>query len=492
MSHLQATSVLTSVPEDAQHTRLIRVLYKLNTALTDRYAANTDEHLPLLDSAFVNIKLTSKLARPLEEPTILLSADWALDLSQHFPFLFPFIMRYAFLQSTSFAYARLVLKWQAQQARAQDSRRDDAFAFLWRLQRQHVRISRKHILESVVKVFQLYGLSSSILEIEYFEVGTGLGPTLEFYSMLVRRRQDVASQSASRHRRWIELHFNDRRRISGVQALTWGLDKSRPLRPQYEERTFHVIYQFLAGATPDECDWFALEDPSEYALLSSSGSAGATDCPENRLATTRPQWRSVEARSGRSSSIKPKHMYTIQSVLVAVLLLRNLQFAALDEPALVATWCEQLLEYDDIMLRSDLVYFCQHVFGIINTSYLSSLLPLEKGGLPITEYVMFNSHVPHVQVPSTAFQASTDFQHAKVRTSSGVQHLSLVHSAPPGAIQDLDGQSMRPPAASSSRTLDVQRRPVTLIHPASVAGILTDDPQIATSRGIQQSVPCGC
>jgi E3 ubiquitin-protein ligase TRIP12 len=33
-------------------------------------------------------------------------------------------------------------------------------------------------------VFELYGTTTSILEIEYFEeVGTGLGPTLEFYAI---------------------------------------------------------------------------------------------------------------------------------------------------------------------------------------------------------------------------------------------------------------------------------------------------------------------
>lgn len=121
--------------------------------------------------------------------------DWALDLPQHFPFLFPFATRYNFLQSTSFGYARLILKWQSQQTRGQDSsRRDDGVGFLGRLQRQKVRISRQHILESAVKVFELYGSSSSILEVEYFEeVGTGLGPTLEFYSLVSKEfaRKDL-------------------------------------------------------------------------------------------------------------------------------------------------------------------------------------------------------------------------------------------------------------------------------------------------------------
>jgi E3 ubiquitin-protein ligase TRIP12 len=130
--------------------------------------------------------------------------DWALDMPQHFAFLFPFATRYNFLQSTSFGYARLISKWQSQQARGQESnsRRDDGIGFLGRLQRQKVRISRKHLLESAVKVFELYGSSSSVLEVEYFdEVGTGLGPTLEFYSLVSREfaRKDLKIWRDSHH-----------------------------------------------------------------------------------------------------------------------------------------------------------------------------------------------------------------------------------------------------------------------------------------------------
>jgi E3 ubiquitin-protein ligase TRIP12 len=74
-------------------------------------------------------------------------------------------------------------RWQ--NAQFEDNRRDrnNDRPFLGRLQRQKVRISRQKILESALKVMDLYGASQSILEVEYFEeVGTGLGPTLEFYS----------------------------------------------------------------------------------------------------------------------------------------------------------------------------------------------------------------------------------------------------------------------------------------------------------------------
>ncbi|KAH9944969.1 uncharacterized protein BXZ73DRAFT_38598 [Epithele typhae] len=192
---------LSSLPEDAPHAkilRVLRVLHKLNAQESERATPMTAKRV-LAESAFVNNKLSAKLTRQLEEPMIVASSclpDWALDLPQHFPFLFPFATRYNFLQSTSFGYARLILKWQSQQqTRGQDSsRRDDGVGLLGRLQRQKVRVMRKHLLESAVKVFELYGSSSSVLEVEYFEeVGTGLGPTLEFYSLVSREfaRRDL-------------------------------------------------------------------------------------------------------------------------------------------------------------------------------------------------------------------------------------------------------------------------------------------------------------
>lgn len=76
-------------------------------------------------------------------------------------------------------------RWQNAQSASQsrqDRHREDR-PFIGRLQRQKVRISRAKMLESAIKVMELYGASPSVLEVEYFEeVGTGLGPTLEFYS----------------------------------------------------------------------------------------------------------------------------------------------------------------------------------------------------------------------------------------------------------------------------------------------------------------------
>jgi len=180
---------LAKHPTTASILRLLRMLHDLNANIEDVIVENKETLKLNVEplSQFVNTKLTAKLNRQLEEPLVVASnclPSWSEDLARLYPFLFPFETRHLFLQSTSFGYARSMTRWQNAQSQ-DESRRDrrDERPFLGRLQRQKVRISRSKILESAVKVMELYGASQSILEVEYFEeVGTGLGPTLEFYS----------------------------------------------------------------------------------------------------------------------------------------------------------------------------------------------------------------------------------------------------------------------------------------------------------------------
>ncbi|KAK1755641.1 ubiquitin fusion degradation protein 4 [Echria macrotheca] len=180
---------LAKHPITASILRLLKKLHDLNANIDDVLVENKETLKVNVEplSQFVNTKLTAKLNRQLEEPLIVASnclPSWSVDLARLYPFLFPFETRHLFLQSTSFGYARSMTRWQNAQSQ-EETRRDrrDERPFLGRLQRQKVRISRSKILESAVKVMELYGASQSVLEVEYFEeVGTGLGPTLEFYS----------------------------------------------------------------------------------------------------------------------------------------------------------------------------------------------------------------------------------------------------------------------------------------------------------------------
>ncbi|KAF9136537.1 Ubiquitin fusion degradation protein 4 [Mortierella sp. GBA39] len=171
---------------------LLRALHGLNDDWRRFYGA--EEQLPPVTQymdqmEFVNSKISAKVNRQLEEPLIVASSclpNWTVGLVTGFPFLFPFETRYIYLQSTAFGFSRSIMRWQNQQQRnGHTDQRDDSHNFLGRIQRQKVRISRQKALESAVRVMDLYGSHQAMLEVEYFEeVGTGLGPTLEFYSVV--------------------------------------------------------------------------------------------------------------------------------------------------------------------------------------------------------------------------------------------------------------------------------------------------------------------
>ncbi|KAJ6160159.1 hypothetical protein N7497_004696 [Penicillium chrysogenum] len=173
---LQIPASLDKDPTTSSIIRLLRVLHEMNATiddiLTDSKDTATITSEPL--AQFINTKLTAKINRQLEEPLIVASdclPSWSEDLARLFSFLFPFETRHLFLQSTAFGYSRAMMRWQNSQ-NGEDSRRDlrrDDRPFLGRLQRQKVRISRSRILDSALKVMELYGSSPSILEVEYFE-----------------------------------------------------------------------------------------------------------------------------------------------------------------------------------------------------------------------------------------------------------------------------------------------------------------------------------
>ena len=134
--------------------------------------------------AFVSAKLAGKLTRQLGDTLSLCSGSlpaWCVALARTCPFLFPFETRQQLFYCTTFGLARALHRMHGQTETGgggQDLR-------VGRLQRQKVRVSRERILESAVKVFDMAPAHKMVLEVEFFdEVGTGTGPTLEFYTLL--------------------------------------------------------------------------------------------------------------------------------------------------------------------------------------------------------------------------------------------------------------------------------------------------------------------
>ncbi|XP_071716765.1 E3 ubiquitin-protein ligase UPL3-like isoform X2 [Rutidosis leptorrhynchoides] len=146
---------------------------------------------------FINSKLTPKLSRQIQDALALCSGSlpsWCYQLTKACPFLFPFEIRRQYFYSTAFGLSRALHRLQQQQQQGADghgSTNEREFR-VGRLQRQKVRVSRNRILDSAAKVMEMYSSQKAVLEVEYFgEVGTGLGPTLEFYTLLSHDLQKV-------------------------------------------------------------------------------------------------------------------------------------------------------------------------------------------------------------------------------------------------------------------------------------------------------------
>ncbi|KAJ7860378.1 glycosyltransferase family 2 protein [Mycena olivaceomarginata] len=149
-----------------------------------------------------------------------------------------------------------------------------------------------------------------------------------------------ANPDASRHSKLLELHFTDRGRIAGAKCLVFGLDKSRLVKLAHEERSYHAFYQLLAGATTAERDALQLEDPSEYALLASSGTYRLPSGPFSDDTTGMADLRAA------LRTLSFKHTPAVFSLLAAILASSNITFIPADnntEAARVAPAAAQAL-----------------------------------------------------------------------------------------------------------------------------------------------------
>ena len=120
-----------------------------------------------------------------------------------------------------------------------------------RLSRQKVRISRDRLFDSALRVLELYGKNTQyLLEVEFFdEVGSGLGPTLEFYALVSREWQQkslglwyVATDSSS---------SNDGYMHSSQGLFPISSQTVDPTKRSSIERLFRIMGIFVAKSIID-------------------------------------------------------------------------------------------------------------------------------------------------------------------------------------------------------------------------------------------------
>lgn len=170
---------------------LLRIVHALNRHWGFLY--QLVDYKPILPShELVNTKLTAKANRQLQDPLVIMTGNlppWLAQIAMACPFLFPFETRHLLFYATAFDRDR-ALQRLMDSAPELMSGGDSSERVTPRLDRRKRTVSRDDILKQAEQVMQDMASSRALLEIQYEnEVGTGLGPTLEFYALVSRELQ---------------------------------------------------------------------------------------------------------------------------------------------------------------------------------------------------------------------------------------------------------------------------------------------------------------
>ncbi|KAH9605620.1 hypothetical protein KSS87_002672 [Heliosperma pusillum] len=125
---------------------------------------------------FVSEKLTEKLEQQMHDPSAMHIGAlplWCSHLMFSCPFLFSFEARCKYFQLAAFGRQRVLSNIAERRSSASS------------VPRKKFAVVRDRILESATQMMELYAQKNVVIEVEYIdEVGTGLGPTLEFYTLV--------------------------------------------------------------------------------------------------------------------------------------------------------------------------------------------------------------------------------------------------------------------------------------------------------------------
>ncbi|XP_058875019.1 E3 ubiquitin-protein ligase TRIP12 isoform X2 [Acipenser ruthenus] len=210
-------------------------------------------------SEFINSKLTAKANRQLQDPLVIMTGNippWLTELGKTCPFFFPFDTRQMLFYVTAFDRDRAMQRLldtnpEINQSDSQDSR------VAPRLDRKKRTINREELLKQAESVMQDLGSSRAMLEIQYEnEVGTGLGPTLEFYALVSQelqrsdlglwRGEEVALSNPKGSQEGTKYVFNSR----GLFAVPFGRT-TKPAHIAKIKMKFRFLGKLMAKAIMD-------------------------------------------------------------------------------------------------------------------------------------------------------------------------------------------------------------------------------------------------
>merc|ERR1719211_795291 len=128
----------------------------------------------------------------------------------------------------------------------------------------------------------------------------------------------VKNDNSSRFGKFIRINFDASGYIAGANIETYLLEKARIIRQAPDERTFHIFYQLLTGASQELKSQMILEDARNYTFMTKGAVRvpGIEDVEEFQMTI----------QSMKVMGISDEDMNSIWRVISASLLFGNMEF----------------------------------------------------------------------------------------------------------------------------------------------------------------------
>lgn len=172
---------------------LLRAIFGLNRHWSWFYrdGISFNAHQVISNNEFINTKLAAKATRQLQDPLVIMTGNlpnWLPQLAYACPFLIPFDTRQLLFYVTCFDRDRALQRLL--DTTPELSSTEERVAP--RLEKRRKTVNREDIFRQSEIILNELTNSKTLLEIQYEnEVGTGLGPTLEFYALVSREMQSA-------------------------------------------------------------------------------------------------------------------------------------------------------------------------------------------------------------------------------------------------------------------------------------------------------------
>ncbi|XP_068492520.1 E3 ubiquitin-protein ligase UPL4 isoform X2 [Phaseolus vulgaris] len=208
---------------------------------------------------FVSSKLTEKLEQQMRDSLAVSVGGmplWCNQLMESCPFLFSFEARCKYFKLKAFGQPQVPPHLSHNGSEAGSDRRLGSGG----LPKKKFLVHRDRILESAARMMELHASHKVVLEVEYDEeVGTGLGPTLEFYTLVCHEfqksgldmwREDVSSFILKSNLQAEEMRIHS---FYGLFPRPWSTMQDTSGDKQLSEVTkrFFLLGQVVAKALQD-------------------------------------------------------------------------------------------------------------------------------------------------------------------------------------------------------------------------------------------------